>query len=128
VVYVIAEEREAVLMRLGDDRHLGYGDPDVMTGTRVGPFTIVRMIGAAGMGKVYVAEHTSLKSQRAAKLLSPRPAEGALFVRRMMLDDLECDALADYLAIHTGPIRAQVTAPIVREFEPDKTATVERSW
>jgi hypothetical protein len=44
VVYVVAEEREIVLMRLGDDRHLGYGDPDVMIGTRVGPFTIVRLV------------------------------------------------------------------------------------
>jgi hypothetical protein len=53
MVYVVAEEREAVLMRLGDDRHLGYGDPDVMIGTRVDPFTIVRLsIDAKGMATV----------------------------------------------------------------------------
>ncbi|HEX2689438.1 MAG TPA: hypothetical protein VHN14_22610, partial [Kofleriaceae bacterium] len=84
MVYVVAEERETVLMRLGDDRHLGYGDPDVMIGTRVGPFTIVRLVGERGMGRVYVAEHTVLKTQRAVKLLSPQLTENALLVRRFV--------------------------------------------
>ena len=49
MVYVVAEERERVLMRLGDDRHLGYGDPDVMIGPRGGPFAIMRLIDETDM-------------------------------------------------------------------------------
>jgi serine/threonine protein kinase len=84
VVYLVAEERETLLMRLGDDRHLGYGDPDMMIGTPVGPFTIVRLVSEGETGKVYVAEHAVLKAQRTVKLLSPQLSENALLRQRFL--------------------------------------------
>jgi eukaryotic-like serine/threonine-protein kinase len=75
-------------MRLGDDRYLGSGEPEVMPdamiGTRVGPFAILRPLGEGGMGKVYLAEHTVLKTRRAVKVLSPQLTQNELLVRRFI--------------------------------------------
>jgi eukaryotic-like serine/threonine-protein kinase len=133
-------------MRLGDDRHLGSGEPDAMIGTAVGPFTIVRSIGAGGMSRVYLAEHSVLRTLRAVKLLSPHLAQHALLVRRfvnearaaarlrhrnliqvhdvgrlasgvwyMVLDYLEGDTLARFIASHAGPISPDAIARVVCE-------------
>jgi len=80
----VAEEPETVLMRLGDDRHDSNGDPDAMIGARVGPLTLVRLLGEGGTGRVYVGEHTVLQAQRAVKLLSPPLTQDAMFVRRFV--------------------------------------------
>jgi serine/threonine-protein kinase len=58
-------------MRLGDDRHLGLGEPDAIIGTQVGPFAIVRLRGEGGPGKVYLAEHAVLRTRHAMKVLAP---------------------------------------------------------
>jgi serine/threonine protein kinase len=71
-------------MRLGDDRHLGYSHPDAIIGTRVGPLTIVRLLGAGSMSKVYVAEHAVLKTRRAVKFLSSPLTQDGLLVRRFV--------------------------------------------
>jgi serine/threonine protein kinase len=58
-------------MRLGDDRHLGCSDLDMLDatiGTRGGPPTIVRLLGAGSLSKVYAAEHPVLKPLRVVTL------------------------------------------------------------
>jgi len=80
----VAEGPETVLMRLGDDRHDSNGDPDAMIGARVGPLTLVRLLGVGRTGKVYVGAHTVLQTQRAVKVLSPPLTQDALFVRRFV--------------------------------------------
>jgi len=55
-----------------------------MIGTHVGPFTVVGPLGEGGMGKVYLAEHAVLKTQRAVKFLSPQLTENAVLVRRFV--------------------------------------------
>lgn len=71
-------------MRLGDDRHDSNGDPDAMIGARVGPLTLVRLLGEGSTGRVYVGEHTVLQTLRAVKLLSSPLTQDALFVRRFV--------------------------------------------
>ena len=80
----MAEGPETVLMRLGDDRHDSNGDPDAMIGARVGPLTLVRLLGEGATGRVYVGEHTVLQALRAVKLLSPPLTQDAVFVRRFV--------------------------------------------
>jgi serine/threonine protein kinase len=80
----VAEGPETVLMRLGDDRHDSNGDPDAMIGARVGPLTLVRLLGEGATGRVYVGEHTVLQTLRAVKLLSPPLTQDAVFVRRFV--------------------------------------------
>ena len=44
-------------------------EPDPLIGQTVGEFKILRLLGAGGMGKVYLAEQTSLKRKVAIKVL-----------------------------------------------------------
>ena len=55
-----------------------------MIGTQVGPFTMIRRLGEGGMGSVYLAEHTVLKTRRAVKFLSPQLTQNAQLVRRFV--------------------------------------------
>jgi len=71
-------------MRLGDDRHDSNGDPDAMIGARVGPLTLVRLLGEGRTGRVYVGEHAVLQTLRAVRFLSPPLTQDALFVRRFV--------------------------------------------
>lgn len=86
MVYVVAEKRERVFMRLGDDRHLGYGDPDVLIDRRVGPLTIRHLTGESDIEREYVREPTVRKAHRAVKLLSRRLTENASLARRSVND------------------------------------------
>jgi serine/threonine-protein kinase len=82
-------------MRLRDDRYLGDSDPDAMIGARVGPFTIVRLLGEGGMGKIYVAEHVVLETQRAVRLLSEPLTQNAVRWQRF-LDEARAAAQLDH--------------------------------
>src|SRR5688572_6953374 len=55
-----------------------------MTGTQVGPFTIVRPLGEGAMGSVYLAEHTVLRTRRAVKFLSPQLTRNEQLVPRFV--------------------------------------------
>jgi serine/threonine-protein kinase len=47
----------------------------LVTGTRVGPYEVIAMLGAGGMGEVYRANDTVLKRQVALKVLAPEVAD-----------------------------------------------------
>jgi eukaryotic-like serine/threonine-protein kinase len=49
---------------------------------QLGPYTLVRLLGAGGMGEVYLAQHRLLKRPCAVKLIRPEKAEHAATVRR----------------------------------------------
>ncbi len=52
------------------------------TARRVGPYTLVRRLGAGGMGEVFLARHRLLKRPCAVKLIRPEKAGHAETVRR----------------------------------------------
>lgn len=110
MVYVVAEKRERVLMRLGDDRHLGYGDPDVVIGPRVSPLTIMHLSGESDIERQYVADHTVRKTHRAVKLLSPQLTENACLVRRFVKRGASSgtgDPMTSSARIDPGPRRGK---------------------
>src|SRR5258705_454282 len=76
----------ALRMRLGDDRRLKLGEPNVMIGTRGGPFPMVCPRGNGGRGRGYLAEHGVLKTRRAVKFLAPTLTRNALAMRRFVGD------------------------------------------
>src|SRR6266478_2546435 len=47
-----------------------------------GKYTIVRLLGRGGMGKVYEAKHAALARRFAIKFLQPRHAENGEMLRR----------------------------------------------
>ncbi len=53
-------------------------------GTKIGHFTIVRMIGTGGMGAVYEAEHVDLKKRVAIKTLKPEFSKNAEIKERFL--------------------------------------------
>jgi eukaryotic-like serine/threonine-protein kinase len=53
---------------------------------RLGDFVLIRRIGAGGMGIVYEAEHESLKSRMALKVMHPRFRADRAYVRRFQTE------------------------------------------
>ncbi len=57
-------------------------------GTKIGHFTIVRMIGTGGMGAVYEAEHVDLKKRVAIKTLKPEFSKNAEIKERFLREGI----------------------------------------
>ena len=55
-----------------------------MIGTQVGQLVIQRLLGEGGMGAVYLAEHTVLKTPRAVKVLLPEWTKSKIIVKRFV--------------------------------------------
>ena len=53
---------------------------------RLGDFVLIRRVGAGGMGIVYEAEHESLKSRMALKVMHPRLRADHTYVRRFQTE------------------------------------------
>jgi len=77
------------------DDHTGSGDdwatgrePSVSAGRprRLGDYTLLRELGRGGMGIVYEAEHESLKSRMALKVMHPRFRADRDYLRRFQTE------------------------------------------
>lgn len=78
----VSKEREAATP---DARHADLADEssDALIGRLIGDkYTIVRLLGRGGMGKVYEAKHAALARRFAIKFLQPRYAEDREMLRR----------------------------------------------
>jgi serine/threonine-protein kinase len=53
-----------------------------LIGARVGSYTVIREVGAGGMGRVYLAEHELIGKQAAIKVLHPRYSSDPEIVNR----------------------------------------------
>jgi eukaryotic-like serine/threonine-protein kinase len=73
-----SEEESGGFLEDGATDYLG----DVETGRRIGPYQIVREIGAGGMGAVYLVERTGDFQQKAALKLIRRGMDSGAFVAR----------------------------------------------
>ena len=77
-----------VLEQVGDGKSQGTGldavpfGSDARMAQRLGDFVLIRRVGAGGMGIVYEAEHESLKSRMALKVMHPRFRADRAYVRR----------------------------------------------
>src|SRR5665811_53580 len=71
------------------------------SGTKLGPYEIVSLLGAGGMGEVYRAHDTKLGRDVALKLLPPRFAADADRVSRL---EREAQVLASLNHPHIGAI------------------------
>jgi hypothetical protein len=60
--------------------------PAALSGRDVGPYRIIDLIGAGGMGTVYVAEHRLVERKVALKILSPQIAQVEGAVDRFLLE------------------------------------------
>lgn len=60
------------------------GNPDLVAGTSVGQYTIVRRIGAGGMGEVYEAMHTGLDKKVAIKTLRRHYGANDIITQRFL--------------------------------------------
>jgi serine/threonine protein kinase len=60
------------------------GNPDLGPGTSVGQYTIVRRIGAGGMGEVYEAMHTGLNKKVAIKTLRRHYGANDIITQRFL--------------------------------------------
>ena len=58
----------------------------VPTARRLGDFVLIRRVGAGGMGIVYEAEHESLKSRVALKVMHPRFRADQCYLRRFQTE------------------------------------------
>ncbi len=61
-------------------------DPDLPSGTRLGPYVVERLVGAGGMGQVYRARDERLDRAVAIKLLPSRFSDDAERLRRFELE------------------------------------------
>jgi serine/threonine protein kinase len=73
----------------------------VATGTRIGPYEVVSMLGAGGMGEVYRARDTSLKCDVALKIL---PESFAADFERLARFQREAEVLASLNHPHIAGI------------------------
>jgi len=55
-----------------------------MIGTQIGPFLTLRLLGAGGMGSVYLAEHCLMKDLHAIKVLDPQLTQNPQIVTRFV--------------------------------------------
>src|SRR5262245_7112448 len=55
-----------------------------MIGTQVGPYVLQKLLGAGGMGQVYLAEHTVLRDLHAIKFLDPALTQNPQIVTRFV--------------------------------------------
>ena len=55
-----------------------------MIGTQFGPFQMLRLLGAGGMGSVYLAEHSLMKDLHAIKVLDPSLTQNPQIVTRFV--------------------------------------------
>ena len=60
----------------------GSSEMALPAGTRLGPYEVLSLIGAGGMGEVYLARDTRLDRRVAVKVLSPELASDAEFRAR----------------------------------------------
>lgn len=65
-------------------------EPEDLTGTRIGDYTVVRLLGRGGMGDVYLARQQSLNRPVALKVLQRRFAQQAECVRRFRVEAEAC--------------------------------------
>ena len=80
-------QREAPDVRSIDARtRILRGDMPLQAGTRLGPYEVVRALGAGGMGAVYEARDTRLDRQVAVKVLAPELASDPDFRARFTLE------------------------------------------
>ncbi len=81
-----------VMEEIGDGKSQGSGldvEPfgsEARMAHRLGDFVLIRRIGAGGMGIVYEAEHASLKSRMALKVMHPRFRADRDYVRRFQTE------------------------------------------
>ncbi|HEX8114209.1 MAG TPA: serine/threonine-protein kinase, partial [Kofleriaceae bacterium] len=54
------------------------------TGSQIGPFVVLRLLGKGGMGSVYLAEHTLMKDLHAIKILDPQLTQNPAIVTRFV--------------------------------------------
>ena len=59
---------------------------DLTAGDKLGAYTIEKLLGTGGMGKVYLAHDEGLKRRAAIKVLQKRCAENELYVRRFQVE------------------------------------------
>lgn len=58
--------------------------PDVLVGTQLGGYRIDALIGAGGMGRVYRAEHLTLRRRVAMKVLAPELSSDSTYRDRFL--------------------------------------------
>src|SRR4051812_30655917 len=54
------------------------------TGSQIGPFVVLRLLGKGGMGSVYLAEHSLMKDLHAIKILDPQLTQDPAIVTRFV--------------------------------------------
>jgi serine/threonine-protein kinase len=54
------------------------------TGSQIGPFVVLRLLGKGGMGSVYLAEHSLMKDLHAIKILDPQLTQNPAIVTRFV--------------------------------------------
>ncbi|MEK7830336.1 MAG: alpha/beta fold hydrolase [Acidobacteriota bacterium] len=73
--------------------HKSTARSDVKPGMKLGRYEIISLIGAGGMGEVYLARDTQLERNVALKLLSERYTENTDWLRRFMREAKAASAL-----------------------------------
>jgi hypothetical protein len=148
-IYDAAVQRVDALLRTGDSVDASF------IGRTIGPYTVQRLIGAGGMGEVYLAHDTSLARDVALKILPPassldperlarfrreaqilaslnHPGIGQIYgieesggVRALVLELVEGPTLADRIA--RGPLPAQEARTIARQIAAALKAAHDRA-
>jgi eukaryotic-like serine/threonine-protein kinase len=85
--------RERVESLLAQDKSLAALDDAVAARARIGPYQLVRKLGAGGMGEVYLAQDTRLGRQVAVKILPREFSSDAERRRRFLREAKAASAL-----------------------------------